>query len=109
MWEETLAFYIIILPVFIAAGFDSITGFAVIALGAGIGCLGSTVNPFATGIASGFAGISIGEGIILRLILLAAGLLLAAIRVLAGVHYLSDVVAGALIGILAAAIGYQIL
>jgi membrane-associated phospholipid phosphatase len=42
-------------------------------------------------------------------ILLAAGLLLAAIRVLAGVHYLSDVVAGALIGILAAAIGYQIL
>ena len=42
-------------------------------------------------------------------ILLAAGLLLAALRVLAGVHYLSDVVAGALIGILAAAIGYQIL
>lgn len=74
MWEETLAFYIIILPVFIAAGFDAITGFAVIALGAGIGCLGSTVNPFATGIASGFAGISIGEGIILRLILFAAGL-----------------------------------
>ncbi len=42
-------------------------------------------------------------------ILLAAGLLLASLRVLAGVHYLSDVVAGALIGILAAAIGYQIL
>lgn len=77
MWEETIAFYIIILPVFIAAGFDAITGFAVIALGAGIGCLGSTVNPFATGIASGFAGISIGEGIILRLILLVVGLIIA--------------------------------
>lgn len=77
MWEETIAFYIIILPVFIAAGFDSITGFAVIALGAGIGCLGSTVNPFATGIASGFAGISIGEGIILRMILLIVGLIIA--------------------------------
>lgn len=77
MWEETLAFYIIIIPVFIAAGFDAITGFAVIALGAGIGCLGSTVNPFATGIASGFAGISIGEGIGLRLILLVAGLVIA--------------------------------
>ncbi len=77
MWEETIAFYIIILPVFIAAGFDSITGFAVIALGAGIGCLGSTVNPFATGIASGFAGISIGEGIVLRLILLIVCLLIA--------------------------------
>ena len=77
MWEETIAFYIIILPVFIAAGFDAITGFAVIALGAGIGCLASTVNPFATGIASGFAGISIGEGIVLRLLLLVVGLLIA--------------------------------
>ena len=77
MWEETIAFYIVILPVFIAAGFDSITGFAVIALGAGIGCLGSTVNPFATGIASGFAGISIGEGIVLRVILLIVGLIFA--------------------------------
>ena len=77
MWEETIAFFVLVIPVFIAAGFDSITGFAVIALGAGIGCLGSTVNPFATGIASGFAGISIGEGIVLRIILLLACLLLA--------------------------------
>lgn len=71
MWEETLAFYVLVIPVFIAAGFDAFTGFAVICLGAGVGCLGSTVNPFATGIASGFAGTSIGEGILLRLILLA--------------------------------------
>lgn len=70
MWEETLAFYVLVIPVFIAAGFDAFTGFAVICLGAGVGCLGSTVNPFATGIASGFAGTSIGEGILLRLILL---------------------------------------
>lgn len=77
MWEETIAFYVLVIPVFVAAGFDSITGFAVICLGAGIGCLGSTVNPFATGIASGFAGISIGEGIVLRIVILAACLLLA--------------------------------
>lgn len=77
MWEETIAFYVLVIPVFVAAGFDSITGFAVICLGAGVGCLGSTVNPFATGIASGFAGISIGEGIVLRLILFAACLALA--------------------------------
>lgn len=75
MSEETIAFYILVIPVFIAAGFDAITGMAVIFLGAGIGCLGSTVNPFATGIASGFAGISIGEGIILRIILLIATLI----------------------------------
>ncbi|MBQ9972447.1 MAG: YfcC family protein [Firmicutes bacterium] len=72
MAEETIAFYILIIPIFIAAGFDAMTGMAVVFVGAGIGCLGSTVNPFATGIASGFAGISIGEGIVLRLIILAA-------------------------------------
>lgn len=77
MWEETIAFYILVIPVFIAAGFDAFTGFAVICLGAGVGCLGSTVNPFATGIASGFAGISIGEGIFLRLILLVVCLIAA--------------------------------
>ncbi|MCI8647607.1 MAG: YfcC family protein [Firmicutes bacterium] len=77
MWEETIAFYVLVIPVFVAAGFDSITGFAVICMGAGIGCLGSTVNPFATGIASGFAGISIGEGIVLRILILAACLALA--------------------------------
>lgn len=71
MAEETIAFYILIIPIFIAAGFDAMTGMAVVFVGAGIGCLGSTVNPFATGIASGFAGISIGEGIVLRLIILA--------------------------------------
>ncbi|MGY3806947.1 YfcC family protein [Aeromonas veronii] len=38
------------------------------ALDAGVGVLASTVNPFATGIASGFAGIPIGEGIGLRVI-----------------------------------------
>lgn len=72
MSEETIAFYVLIIPIFIAAGFDAVTGVAVVFIGAGIGCLGSTVNPFSTGIASGFAGISIGEGIVLRLFILAA-------------------------------------
>ena len=70
MWEETMAFYPLLLPVFIAAGYDSITAVSVILLGAGIGTLCSTVNPFATGIASGFAGISLGEGLFLRLFML---------------------------------------
>ena len=52
MAEETLAFYPLIIAVMIAAGYDAMTGAAVIMLGAGIGVLGSTVNPFATGIAS---------------------------------------------------------
>lgn len=73
MAEETLAFYPLLLPVFIAAGYDSVTAVGVILLGAGAGVLGSTVNPFATGIASGFAGISLGKGIGLRLLILFVG------------------------------------
>ena len=57
MAEESLAFYVLIVTVMIAAGYDALTGAAVILLGAGIGVLGSTINPFATGIASDFAGV----------------------------------------------------
>src|SRR3954454_13364940 len=74
MAEETLAFYPLIVTVMIAAGYDALTGAAVIMLGAGIGVLGSTVNPFATGIASGFDGVSISDGFILRAIVLVVGL-----------------------------------
>ena len=68
MWEETMAFYPLLLPVFLAAGYDAVVGIAVILLGAGAGVISSTVNPFATGIAAGFAGVSLGDGILLRLI-----------------------------------------
>ena len=54
------------LPVMMAAGFDRMVAAGIILLGSGVGVLASTVNPFATGIASGFAGIPIGEGIGLR-------------------------------------------
>jgi uncharacterized ion transporter superfamily protein YfcC len=60
--------------VMIAAGYDALTGAAVVLLGCGIGTLGSTLNPFATGIASGFAGVSISEGLVSRLIILLVGL-----------------------------------
>ena len=70
MAEETIAFYPLLLPVMVAAGYDTLTAVSVILLGAGAGVLGSTVNPFATGIASGFAGVSMGENILLRLIML---------------------------------------
>jgi uncharacterized ion transporter superfamily protein YfcC len=73
MAEESLAFYLLIVTVMIAAGYDSITGAAIILLGAGIGVLGSTINPFATGIASGFAGTSISQGLIARIVILVVG------------------------------------
>jgi uncharacterized ion transporter superfamily protein YfcC len=73
MAEESLAFYGLIIAVMIAAGYDALTGVAVLMLGAGIGVLASTVNPFATGIASAFAGISIADGLVSRLIILVIG------------------------------------
>jgi uncharacterized ion transporter superfamily protein YfcC len=74
MAEESLAFYTLVIAVMIAAGYDALTGAAVVLLGCGIGTLGSTINPFATGIASGFAGISISDGLLSRLIILVLGL-----------------------------------
>ncbi len=79
MAEESLAFYAIVLPVFIRAGYNSLTGVAVIMLGAGIGTLGSTFNAFATVIASNAAGVPFTSGLLLRvfilLVCLAAGIL----------------------------------
>jgi len=74
MAEESLAFYALVITVLIAAGYDPLTGAAVVLLGCGIGTLGSTINPFATGIASGIAGIPISEGLIGRIVILIAGL-----------------------------------
>lgn len=72
MAEESLAFYTIVLPIFIRAGYDALTGVAVIMLGAGIGTLGSTFNAFATVIASNAAGVPFAEGLPLRVFILAA-------------------------------------
>lgn len=69
MAEETIAFYLLIVPIFYKAGYDTVTGVKVILLGAGVGVLASTVNPFAIGVASGAAGTSMGAGIVGRTIL----------------------------------------
>jgi len=70
MAEETIALYPIIIPVFIAAGYDAVTAVSVVLLGAGTGVLASTVNPFATGAASEAAEIALGNGIFLRVAML---------------------------------------
>jgi uncharacterized ion transporter superfamily protein YfcC len=70
MAEETLAFYVLLIPVMIAAKYDALTAVAVILLGAGVGVLGSTVNAFSTVIASDAAGISFADGLVLRVVIL---------------------------------------
>jgi uncharacterized ion transporter superfamily protein YfcC len=71
MAEETLAFYVLLIPVMIAAKYDALTAVAVILLGAGVGVLGSTINAFSTVIASDAAGVTFADGLALRLIILA--------------------------------------
>lgn len=74
MAEESLAFYVLIITVMIAAGYDALTGAAIVMIGCGIGVLGSTINPFATGIASGFAGVPLNAGLLGRVAILVIGL-----------------------------------
>ncbi len=82
MAEETLAFYALIITVMLAAGYDGLTAGALILLGAGIGVIGSTVNPFATGIASGFADTNISEGLIGRVVILVVGTIIGIVFVM---------------------------
>jgi uncharacterized ion transporter superfamily protein YfcC len=76
MAEESLAFYPLIIAAMIALGYDALSAVAVLMLGCGIGTLGSTINPFSTGIASGIAGIPLADGIIYRIIILVVGVII---------------------------------
>lgn len=70
MSEETVAFYALICVTMVAVGFDTLTAASTILLGAGIGTLASTVNPFATGIASDTAlqaGVEVNQGVVIGL------------------------------------------
>ncbi|MGG5461547.1 YfcC family protein [Clostridium sp. B9] len=66
--EETIALYPILLPIFLAAGYDAIVCIATIYMGSSIGTMFSTVNPFSSVIASNAAGINFTEGLNFRLI-----------------------------------------
>ncbi len=72
--EETIAFYPILVPVFLAAGYDAMVAIACIYIGSSIGTMASTVNPFSTIIASDTAGINWITGINSRITFLFIGL-----------------------------------
>lgn len=61
MQEETVAFYALVVPIMIAAGYNAMTAVMVIVLGAGSGVLASTINPFSTGIAASAADVPLGN------------------------------------------------
>lgn len=69
MAEETLIFYPVLVPLFLAAGYDLLVPAAIIFGGSQIGTLSSFSNPFSTIIASNAAGINWADGINERIIL----------------------------------------
>ncbi len=80
--EETIAFYPILIPVFLAARYDAIVALASIYIGSSMGTMASTVNPFSVIIASDAAGINWTTGINGRFIMLALGLLICIIYII---------------------------
>lgn len=66
--EESVAFYVLLAATMFATGLDPLVGVATILLGAGSGVLGSTINPFATGVALSAmkdAGIEYDQGMVI--------------------------------------------
>lgn len=69
MAEEALVFYPILVPLFLAAGYDLLVPLAIIFGGTSLGCIASFSNPFSVIIASNAAGINWMDGLAERLIL----------------------------------------
>ena len=69
MAEEALVFYPILVPLFLAAGYDLIVPLAIIFGGTSVGCIAAFSNPFSVIIASNAAGINWMDGLTERLLL----------------------------------------
>lgn len=69
MAEETLPFIPIFVGLMIAAGYDSITGTAVVFCGAGAGFAGAFINPFTIQVAQGIAQVEILSGMGFRVVM----------------------------------------
>ena len=69
--DESLGFFAMMIPLMIALGYDRIVTVAVVTVAPFVGAIGSTINPFMTGIGSSKSGVSIADGLWLRIVLLA--------------------------------------
>ncbi len=61
--EETIAFTVLIIPLAISMGYDSIVGVAIVYVAAHVGFAGAMLNPFTIGVAQNMAGLQIFSGI----------------------------------------------
>ncbi|PKQ46553.1 YfcC family protein [Confluentibacter flavum] len=80
--EETIAFYPILIPIFLAAKYDAMVPLACIYVGSSIGTTFSTTNPFSSIIASDAAGINWTVGLTGRIIMLVLGTLICILYIL---------------------------
>ncbi len=71
--EETIAFIPLLIPMFLAAGYDAMVGIGAIYIGSSIGSMCSTTNPFSVIIASDASGINWTTGLYGRLLMLIIG------------------------------------
>lgn len=63
MSEETIAFVVIVVPLAVSLGYDSIVGVCMVYLAAHVGFAGAMLNPFTIGIAQDMAGLPLFSGI----------------------------------------------
>ncbi|MCF8296509.1 MAG: AbgT family transporter [Saprospiraceae bacterium] len=68
MSEETIAFVIILVPLSISMGYDSIVGVCLVYVAAHLGFAGAMLNPFTIGIAQGLSDIPIFSGLEYRFV-----------------------------------------
>ncbi|HVU77852.1 MAG TPA: hypothetical protein VHC67_09740 [Gaiellaceae bacterium] len=67
--DESLGFYALMIPLMFALGYDRMVTVAVVTVAPFVGAIGSTVTPFRIGVGADAAGVTIGDGIGLRLVL----------------------------------------
>ncbi|PID65496.1 MAG: hypothetical protein CR975_06815 [Gammaproteobacteria bacterium] len=80
--EETVVYYIFLVPLMVAAGYNALTTVMMVIVGTTVGIAASTVNPFSAMIAAELAGGKVGDGMLLRAIMLVLGIVVASVYVM---------------------------
>lgn len=81
MQEETLTLYPILVPIFLAAGYDLIVPVASLYCGSCVGYMGAIINPFGTILASDAAGVNWTVGMYSRIVMLVVGAIIAMVYI----------------------------
>ena len=89
--EETVVYYAFMVPLMLAAGYNAMTALLTVIVGTTVGIAASTVNPFSAMIAAEVGGTTVGNGMLLRVIMLVVGIVIGSFFVM---RYAKKVKAG---------------